>query len=177
MTRSGHWPWPLFSYAILCVISGVIILPLSSLYLALRKVPEGIKGSSRTIDLAHANGTVALVGDGRHSWLLRLPRHDSFRLCLREWEVTVPGLPGSLDGLQIVQLSDFHFAPCFKRHFFEQVVDACRAWNADLLFVTGDIVEHDDTIEWIEPVLGRLKRAWESSPSSGTTTRNINCPA
>jgi uncharacterized protein len=151
------WPWPLSSYAIICVISGMIVLPLTSLYLALRKGPDGVKGSARTIDLALADGASALIGDGRHSWLLRLPRHDSFRLCVREWEVTVSGLPGSLDGLQIVQLSDFHFAPCFKRQFFEQVVDACRPWSADLLFVTGDIVEHDDSIAWIEPVLRPLE--------------------
>ena len=151
------WPWPLSSYAILCVISGVIVLPLSSLYLASRKRPEGIAGRARMIDLADANGTAALIGNGRHSWLLRLPRHDSFRLCLREWEVPVPGLPSALDGLQIVQLSDFHFAPCFNRHFFDLIVDACRDWSADLLLVTGDIVEHDDAIAWIEPVLGRLE--------------------
>jgi uncharacterized protein len=151
------WPWPLSSYALLCVISGMIVLPLTSLYLAMRKGPEGITGSARTIDLALANGTAALIGGGRRSWLLRLPGHHSFRLCLRDWEVKVPGLPGSLDGLQIVQLSDFHFAPCFKRRFFESVVDACRGWSADLLLVTGDIVEHDEAIEWIEPVLGGLR--------------------
>src|SRR4029079_14019403 len=52
---------------------------------------------------------------------------------------------------------DFHFAPCFERLFFESVVDACRAWDADLLLVTGDLVAHDAVIEWIEPVLGRLE--------------------
>jgi predicted MPP superfamily phosphohydrolase len=150
------WPWPISSYAVLCVISGVIVLPLTSLYLAFRPAPEGVTGSVRTIDLALENGTAALIGGGRRSWLLRLPGHHSFRLCLREWEVTVPGLSGSLDGIQIVQLSDFHFAPCFERHFFESVVNACRPWNADLLLVTGDIVEHDDAIEWIAPVLGSL---------------------
>ena len=41
------WPWPLFSYAILCVISGVVFLPLTSLYLAVRKRPGGITGTSR----------------------------------------------------------------------------------------------------------------------------------
>jgi predicted MPP superfamily phosphohydrolase len=151
------WPWPLMGYAILCLVSGTLVWPLASLYLGLRKPPSGITGSSQAIDLALASGTGALIGGGRHSWLLRLPRHDSFRLFKREWEVTIPGLPARLDGLQIVQLSDFHFARCFERHFFDLVVDAGGAWSADLLVVTGDIVEHDDTIEWIEPVLTRLK--------------------
>jgi predicted MPP superfamily phosphohydrolase len=152
-----NWPWPFLSYALLCVVSGAVVLPLASLYLALRKRPEGITGSSRAVDLALAEGSEALVGRGRHSWLLRLPGHDSFRIQLREWEVTVPRLPGSLDGLQIVQLSDFHFARSFERRFFERVADLCRVWTADLILVTGDIVDHDDVIEWIQPVLGRLE--------------------
>ncbi len=151
------WPWPLMSYAILCLVSGTLVGPLASLYLWLRKPPAGIAGSSQKIDLTLSNGTAGLIGGGRSSWLLRLPGHDSFRLFKRDWEVTIPGLPASLEGLQIVQLSDFHFARCFERHFFELVADACGGWNADVLVVTGDIVEHDDTIEWIEPVLGRLK--------------------
>ena len=44
-TRSGTGRGRSSSYAILCVISGVIVLPLTSLYLALRKPPEGITGS------------------------------------------------------------------------------------------------------------------------------------
>ncbi len=151
------WPWPLFGYAILCVISGLIVVPLASLYLAFRKPPPGITGTSHTIDLALARGRPALIGPGKRSWFLRLPGHHSFQLCLRDWELQVAGLPQSLDGFQIRQLSDFHFAPCFNRHFFERVVDACQSTTADLLFVTGDIVEHDDAIEWIEPVLSPLK--------------------
>jgi uncharacterized protein len=151
-----NWPWPLFGYAVLCVISGTIILPLASLYLALRRRPPGITGSSRTVHLALDDGHDALIGAGKHSWLLRLPGHDSFRLCLREWQVTMPALAASLDGLQIVQLSDFHFARSFERRFFDRVVDLCREWTADLLVVTGDIVETDDVIDWIEPVLSRL---------------------
>ncbi len=151
-----NWPWPLFGYAVLCVISGTIILPLASLYLTLRVRPAGITGSSRTVDLALEDGLDALIGTGKRSWLLRLPGQDSFRLCLHEWEVVVPALPASLDGLQIVQLSDFHFAQSFDRRYFERVIDACRGWTADLLLVTGDIVETHDVIEWIEPVLSPL---------------------
>jgi predicted MPP superfamily phosphohydrolase len=151
------WTWPLFGYALLCVFTGAVLLPLTSLRAALRKRPGGVTGASRTIDLAIENGSAALIGEGHRAWLLRLPRHDSFRLYLREWDVEVPCLPALLDGLQIVQLSDFHFARSFERRFFEHVVDACRGWGADLLFVTGDIVDHDDVIEWIEPVLAPLE--------------------
>jgi predicted MPP superfamily phosphohydrolase len=152
-----HWSWPLFGYALLCLVSGTVVWPFASLRLARRRLPQGITGSSVTLDLARRDGSAALIGDGPQSWMLHLPRHDSFRLSVREWDVTLPDLPAPLDGLQIVQLSDFHFAPCFQRRFFESVVEACRGPAADLVLVTGDLVEHDDTIAWIEPVLGQLE--------------------
>ena len=124
------WSWPLRSYAFLCVVSGIVFWPLFSWRLARRRRPEGITGSSRTVDLARSRGTAPLIGGGRRSWLLRLPGNQSFRLCLREWDVTVPGLPARLDGLSIVQLSDFHLAPCFERLFFESVLDACLPWQS-----------------------------------------------
>jgi predicted MPP superfamily phosphohydrolase len=56
----------------------------------------------------------------------------------------------------VVHLTDIHFARCYRREFFEAVVDSCREWPADLVVVTGDVVEDEETIAWIEPVLGRL---------------------
>jgi predicted MPP superfamily phosphohydrolase len=151
------WSWPLGSYALLCVVSGTILWPLCSWRLAHRKTPDGITGTSMTVDLAPSMGPAALVGADRRSWLLRLPGNEAFQLCLREWEVTVPGLPACLDGLSIVQLTDFHLAPCSERSFFESVVDACLPWRADLVVITGDLVEHDDAIPWINGLFGRLE--------------------
>jgi predicted MPP superfamily phosphohydrolase len=151
-----RWSWPLRGYALLCVVSGIFLWPLFSLRITHRKRPAGITGTSRTVDLDRSIGSDALIGGGRRSWLLRLPGNQSFRLCLRDWSVPVPGLPPSLDGLSIVQLSDFHLAPCFERLFFESILEACLPWRADLVVVTGDLVEDHDAIAWIVPLLGQL---------------------
>src|SRR5262249_26885525 len=98
-----------------------------------------------------------LKGSGRRSWLLSLPGNQSFRFCLRAWDVALPGLPARLDGLSIVHVSDLHLAPCFERLFFDAILGACAGWQFDLVLITGDLVEHDQTIDWIEPLLGRLK--------------------
>ena len=120
-------------------------------------VPRGSTGSSVTLDLAGKPEHDALIGAGRDSWLLRLPRNESFQLQLREWDLAIPNLPERLDGLQIVQISDLHIAPCFERRFFEAVIDACHGWQADLVVMTGDLVEDDETISWVEPLLGPLE--------------------
>src|SRR5262249_62249570 len=98
-----------------------------------------------------------LVGEASRAWLLRFPAHEPFRLCCPDCDVAIPGLPEPLDGLRIVQLTDLHFAPCFRPAFFERVVDACREWDADLIVITGDIVDEDESIAWIEPVLAPLE--------------------
>jgi predicted MPP superfamily phosphohydrolase len=156
-TEWWNWGWPIQIYAVICVVSGLLVWPLNSLLIAWRRRPEGITGSSVALDLVQTNGRTSLIGTGRHSWLLRLPRNESLTLSLREWDLAVPNLPEPLEGLRIVQISDLHFSPCYDRRLFEAVVDACRAWDSDLVFVTGDLVDEDEAIAWIEPVLSPLE--------------------
>jgi uncharacterized protein len=153
------WHWPFLWYPALCTISGLVTWPASTLALATRRRPEGIaRGeSTRDLDLSHPGRREELIGDGAGAWLLRLPGNESFRLGLRDWDVGLPGLPEPLDGLRIVQLTDLHMAPCFRPAFFERVIAACRGWEADLVVVTGDVVEHDAAVDWIEPLLSSLE--------------------
>ncbi len=68
-----------------------------------------------------------------------------------------PGPARRLDGLTVVQLTDLHFAPCFQPRFFELVVEEAAAWEADLVLFTGDLVDHDDSLGWIVPLLSRIR--------------------
>jgi uncharacterized protein len=151
------WDWPLRGYVVLCVLSGGIIGPMASLRLAVRKQPSGIAGRSQLYDLAATSGFEALIGQGKYSCQLRLPGNESFQLRRRDWELEFAGLPDALEGLSIVQLSDLHFAPCFQRRFFERVIETCRDWQADLIVITGDLIDDDETIAWIDPVLTPLE--------------------
>ncbi len=151
------WAWPTRSYMILCMISGFVIGPLGSLRLALKKQPEGVAGTCsfhRAIDRAPRE---CYVGQGSGAWMLRLPGNQSLELRVHEWEVGFADLPEALDGLRILQLSDLHFSECYARAYFDWVIDHCRDRPADLVVVTGDVVEELATLAWIEPVLGRLE--------------------
>ena len=152
-----NWVWPLRAYAYLCLVSGGLILPLTSLGLGMRCRPDGVAGRSDLLALDEQLGSETMIGTGKGSWLLRLPGNESFQLLRREWVLDHPGLPQALEGLTIVQLSDLHFAPCFRRAFFERVVEACAEWRADLVVITGDLVDADEVIPWIEPVLEPLE--------------------
>ena len=58
-------------------------------------------------------------------------------------EVTIPiaGLPQALEGFVIAQISDIHIGPTIKGSFMQSVVDTVNQLNADLIAVTGDLVD------------------------------------
>ena len=67
------------------------------------------------------------------------------RVEVTEVDVPIEGLPLELDGYRIAQISDVHIGPLLKRGFLEQVVATVNGLEADLVAVTGDLV--DGTVE------------------------------
>jgi uncharacterized protein len=56
-------------------------------------------------------------------------------------EIPVSDLPLGLQGFSIVQISDVHVGPTIKRAYVEAIVDAVNRLGADLIAVTGDLVD------------------------------------
>jgi predicted MPP superfamily phosphohydrolase len=56
-------------------------------------------------------------------------------------DIPVAGLPEALHGFSIAQISDVHVGPTIKRGFVEGVVARVNALQADLIAVTGDLVD------------------------------------
>ena len=62
-------------------------------------------------------------------------------LHVRQLTATFPDLPGALEGLRIVQLSDLHIGPQTSRRFLDRVRSHVAAAGADMIVVTGDLVD------------------------------------
>jgi predicted MPP superfamily phosphohydrolase len=60
---------------------------------------------------------------------------------LVEVEIPVAYLPDGLHGFLIAQISDVHVGPTIKRGFVERIVNRVNNLNADLIAVTGDLVD------------------------------------
>ncbi|MEW5739628.1 MAG: metallophosphoesterase [Myxococcota bacterium] len=58
-----------------------------------------------------------------------------------EVPLRLPGLPRSLDGFTIVQLSDIHVGPVIQERFLDQLVSAANGARPDLVAITGDLVD------------------------------------
>ena len=56
-------------------------------------------------------------------------------------DVPVEGLPPALEGFTIVQISDIHVGPTIKHRYVAAIVDAVNALDADVIAVTGDVVD------------------------------------
>jgi hypothetical protein len=58
-------------------------------------------------------------------------------------EVTIPvaGLPPGLHGFSIAQISDVHVGPTIKRAFVEGIVERVNHLEADVIAITGDLVD------------------------------------
>jgi predicted MPP superfamily phosphohydrolase len=63
------------------------------------------------------------------------------RAALRAVDVPVRGLPAALHGFTIAQISDIHVGPTIKHDYLEAIVDAVNSLNADMVAVTGDLVD------------------------------------
>lgn len=76
-------------------------------------------------------------------------------LVVREVEARVPALPDAFDGLRIAQVSDLHLGPQTSRRFLDKVTRTVRTLGADLVTVTGDLIDDraEDTrlfAEWLD---------------------------
>jgi len=56
-------------------------------------------------------------------------------------EVAVEGLAPALEGFTIAQISDLHVGPTIKRPFVEKIVARVNRLGADMVAITGDLVD------------------------------------
>src|SRR5664279_1678444 len=56
-------------------------------------------------------------------------------------DIPLAKLPKELEGFTIVQLSDIHVGPTIKREYVQAIVDRVNQLDADLVAITGDVVD------------------------------------
>ena len=56
-------------------------------------------------------------------------------------DVPIKGLSPALEGFTIVQISDIHVGPTIKRSYLRAIVDKVNSLKADMIAITGDLVD------------------------------------
>jgi uncharacterized protein len=100
-----------------------------------------------------------LTAPGMPTWVSRLPGNQALTVQFHEEQLRIPRLPSACDGLRIVHLSDLHMSGRIAQRYFSEVVQRVNQWQADVIAVTGDLVENDACIDWLPDTLGQLRAA------------------
>jgi predicted MPP superfamily phosphohydrolase len=78
------------------------------------------------------------------------------RARVKRVEIPLRNLPPALNGFSIAQISDIHVGRTIKRGYVDAIVDAVNALDADLIAVTGDLV--DGPVQDLAPHTAPLAR-------------------
>jgi predicted MPP superfamily phosphohydrolase len=146
----------LSGYLLVCCLVSLLIFPLITLRRVMRPMPMLRSNDTVTRDFAREIGHCP-VSTIRHLGLARLPFNEIFQVDFAEKTLTLHDLPAEWDGLSILHLSDLHYIGVPGRVFHQRVLDACTAWEPDIIALTGDIVDTHEHRRWIVPLLGRLR--------------------
>jgi uncharacterized protein len=157
----GTIPWvsPLnwaTAYMAFCAAYGAVHLAVWTIDYFRRSLPGGVRQQAlRVVDVAQQIGVSPARGP-RARFFCRVPFNQLWQMHLDEYEVALPGLPPSLEGLSICHLSDLHFSERIDRAYFDEVVRLANAMRPDLIVLTGDVCDRQRYIEWIPATLGAL---------------------
>lgn len=58
-------------------------------------------------------------------------------------DIPIDGLPAELHGFRIAQITDIHVGPTIRRGYLQRIVNQVNALEADLVAITGDVVDGD----------------------------------
>ncbi|MGE0797405.1 MAG: metallophosphoesterase [Lautropia sp.] len=75
---------------------------------------------------------------------------------VRTVEIPIAGLPAALDGFTIAQISDLHVGDTIRQREVAAIVDRVNALQADLVAITGDLV--DGPVATLAPEVAPLAR-------------------
>ena len=148
---------PGFLYAVLCCVAGFYTISVwcRRKFLLGRYAPLRSNYTER-LQLGQKLGQRALGTPFPH-FIAQIPGNQILSVEANEKVLKLPRLPEQLDGLTIAHLSDLHLSGKLSQRFFEEIVHHVNKWDADLVAVTGDLVDRPHCIEWLPHILGQLR--------------------
>jgi len=145
------------TYILACAVVSVVAAVQRLLWRS-HKERKAVLASNHTslVELADP-ATKSLVAPGLATWLNRIPGNEILRIHVQDKRVIIPRLKPEHVGLRIAHLTDLHMSGRMAKGFYEHVVDETNRCEADIIAITGDIVDRDNCLHWIPEVLGRLQ--------------------
>ncbi len=115
-----------------------------------------LSNHTETLDIAREMGHRPL-GTRKARLFGAVPGNELLRLNIHEKSLAPERLPRELDGLSVVHLTDLHMTGQLTKDYYRFIVDQANQLDADIVAITGDILEKPHCIDWIPDTLGRLR--------------------
>lgn len=95
-------------------------------------------------------------GDRLTRFLNALPGNQIGHLQVTRKQLQLPRRIVGIDGLRIGHISDLHFTGQLRYEHYQFVLDRFLELEPDLIVLSGDIIDYDHCLPWIEPLLASL---------------------
>ncbi|HEY2761305.1 MAG TPA: metallophosphoesterase [Pirellulales bacterium] len=149
-------PGPAWFYLIPCWLIAIATVLAWTKRRFFTPLPAAVmKNDSLVIDVRRELNVELLAG-GQARFLARVPGNQALELAIHERELRIDQLPAGLDRLSLAHISDLHFTGRIKIEYFREVIRRTNALGADLILITGDIVDEIELLAWIPETLGEL---------------------
>lgn len=99
----------------------------------------------------------------RNRWTWRLataiPGNEALQLNAIRTQIALPQATRPKAPLRIVQLSDLHLTGTLSKAFYRRAIDAALEERPDAFFLTGDLVEAEECLDWVDELFRPLAEA------------------
>jgi predicted MPP superfamily phosphohydrolase len=116
----------------------------------------------------------------RNRWTWRLatsiPGNEALKLNTIRTQIALPQATRPQERLRIVHLSDLHLTGTLSKAFYRRAIDAALAERPDAFFLTGDLVEAEECLDWIDELFRPLAEAAPTWFVLGNHDAYLPCP-
>ncbi len=112
--------------------------------------------ATEVIDVRQLNDNPIYVGPLAKALEL-VPGNQSHLVAIERKTLALPGVCESLSGLKICHLSDFHLTGQLDIGYYTRIVEEVNQFDADLVLITGDLIDEHECLNWIDKVFGGLQ--------------------
>lgn len=149
--------WGALAYQVLCMGVALIGVPHSIWRQRRANQSPSLRRQRRSLQFPNGSRNLEPWAESpRSRFLRRLPGNQAYSFEVNQKHVELPGLPPELHGMTIAHLSDLHFTGCVNRQFFREAVARVQEMRADMIVVTGDLVDRRECLPWVTEILGPL---------------------
>lgn len=144
--------WALFSLVSLILVGPVWLWSRRELWPPRHLLSEEVQH----FDVAKETNQ-SLVIDPLFHRCSRLPGNQITQLTVTHKQLRLPRPVSGVDGLKIGHLSDIHLTGKISQQYYRFAIDRLLDSEPDLIVVSGDIIDYERCLPWLEPVLGALR--------------------